>query len=136
MNPPSELVAFMREMNCWETELFDQRKKNLAHGIEDSQLKEKYAKQLEEILDKYAVKDKSNYGRLVDLGCTKPATYDPATDELEVLDGGGKTLTIQVQQTKGAETCSKMYLVSKDGVWRIKKKEVLSFDDKWRRSPL
>ena len=136
MNPPSELVAFMREMNCWETEFFGQRKKNLAHGIEDSQLKEKYAKQLEEILDKYAVKDKFNYGRLVDLGCTKPATYDPATDELEVLDGGGKTLTIQVQQTKGAEICSKMYLVSKDGVWRIKKKEVLSFDDKWRRSPL
>lgn len=136
MNPPSELVAFMREMNCWETEFFGQRKKNLAHGIEDSQLKEKYAKQLEEILDKYAVKDKSNYGRLVDLGCTKPAAYDPATDELEVLDGGGKTLTIQVQQTKGAETCSKMYLVSKDGAWRIKKKEVLSFDDKWRRSPL
>lgn len=108
----------------------------MAHGIEDSQLKEKYAKQLEEILDKYVVKDKSNYGRLVDLGCTKPAAYDPATDELEVLDGGGKTLTIQVRQTKGAETCSKMYLVSKDGVWRIKKKEVLSFDDTWRRSPL
>ncbi|HBM62443.1 MAG TPA: hypothetical protein DD418_00370 [Pseudomonas sp.] len=126
----------MREMNCWETEFFDQRKKSLAQGVEDSQLKEKYAKQLEEILDKYAVKDKSNYGRLVDLGCTKPATYDPATDELEILDGGGKTLTIQVQQTKGAETCSKIYLVSKDGVWRIKKKEVLSFDDKWRRSPL
>ncbi|AYN13530.1 MULTISPECIES: NTF2 fold immunity protein [Pseudomonas putida group] len=126
----------MREMNCWETEFFDQRKKSLAQGVEDSQLKEKYANQLEEILDKYAVKDKSNYGRLVDLGCTKPATYDPATDELEILDGGGKALTIQVQQTKGAETCSKMYLVSKDGVWRIKKKEVLSFDDKWLRSPL
>ena len=136
MNPPSELVAFMREMNCWETEFFDQRKKSLAQGVQDSQLNEKYANQLEEILDKYAVKDKSNYGRLVDLGCTKPATYDPATDELEILDGDEKMLTVQVQQTKGAETCSKMYLLSKDGVWRIKKKEVLSFDDKWLRSPL
>ncbi|MDF3174915.1 hypothetical protein PshuTeo2_32090 [Pseudomonas hunanensis] len=83
----------MREMNCWEVEFFGQRKKSLAQGVEDSQLKEKYAKQLEEILDKYAVKDKSNYGRLVDLGCTKPATYDPATDELEVLEGGEKTVT-------------------------------------------
>lgn len=100
------------------------------------QLKEKYARKLEEILDKYAVEDKYNYGRLIDLGCTKPATYDPATDELEVLDGDEKTLTIQVQQTKGAETCSKMYLVSKDGVWKIKKKKVLNFYDKWRRSPL
>jgi len=27
MTPPGELVAFMREMKCWETEFFDQRKK-------------------------------------------------------------------------------------------------------------
>ncbi|WP_236185392.1 MULTISPECIES: NTF2 fold immunity protein [Pseudomonas] len=136
MSPPSELVAFMREMNCWEIEFFEQRKINLAQGVDDSQLKEIYAKKLEEILDKYAVKDKYNYGRLVDLGCAKPATYDPATDKLEVLGVGGETMAIKVQQTKGAETCAKIYLVAKDGVWKIKKKEVLSFDDRWRRSPL
>jgi len=114
VNHPSELVTFMREMNCWEVEFFDQRTKTLAQGVENPQLKEKYARKLEEVLDEYAVKDKYGYGRLIDLWCTNPATYDPATDELEVLDGGGKTLTIQVQQTKGAETCSKMYLVPKE----------------------
>lgn len=136
MTPPGELIAFMREMNCWEIEFFDQRKKNLAQGVEDLELKDKYARKLEEILDRYSVKDKFNYGRLMDLGCTKPATYDPATDELELLGGDEKMLTVQVQQTKGAEMCSKMYLVSKGGYWKIKKKEVLSFDDRWRRSPL
>ncbi|MDD2029323.1 hypothetical protein NPS42_26425 [Pseudomonas putida] len=74
MTPPGELIAFMREMNCWEIEFFDQRKKNLAQGVEDLELKDKCARKLEEILDRYSVKDKFNYGRLMDLGCTKPAT--------------------------------------------------------------
>lgn len=133
---PSELVDFMREMNCWEVEFFEQRKEILALGVEDPELKERYTRKLEEIFDAYVVKDKSNYGRLIDLGCTRPATYDPATDELETLESGEKTLTIRVQQTKGSETCSRIYLVYKDGAWKIKRREVLSFDDKWRRSPL
>lgn len=32
---PGELVTFMREMNCWEVEFFDQRTKTLAQGVED-----------------------------------------------------------------------------------------------------
>ncbi|MNG83377.1 hypothetical protein D3C81_437100 [compost metagenome] len=51
MNPPSELVAFMREMNCWETEFFDQRKKSLAEGVEFPQLK----KNMQESLKKYLI---------------------------------------------------------------------------------
>ncbi|MEG1038564.1 MAG: NTF2 fold immunity protein [Pseudomonas sp.] len=133
---PDVLVGFMREMNSWETEFFDLRKKALGQGGDDPELKNNYAKKLEFILDKYAVKDKSNYGRLIDVGCINPATYDPETDEVKVLVSDDKNLTVQVQQVKGAEVSSRVYLVVKDGDWKIKKKEILNFDDKWRRSPL
>jgi len=43
---------------------------------------------------------------------------------------------VQVQQVKGAESCSRFYLVMKGGEWKIKKREVLSFDGKWQRVAL
>lgn len=49
----------------------------------------------------------------MDLGCTKPATYHPATDKLEILEVGGEALAIKVRQTKDAETCAKIYLALK-----------------------
>lgn len=133
---PKALVAFMEEMKVWEVDFFDRRKQALSEGVDDPKLKEEYAQKLELILSKYVMKDKFNYGRLIDLGCTKPATYDPDVDEVKVLGGDEKGLTVQVQQVKGAETTSKIYLILKEGEWKVKKKEILSFDEKWRRAPL
>lgn len=135
-NVPDAFLAFIDEMNAWEVDFFDKRKKNLSEGVDDPSLKNEYAKKLEGILDKYAVKDKSNYGRLIDLGCSKPATYDSHTDEIQVLEAQDTTFTIQVQQVGGAETISRIYMVHKKDGWRIKKKEILTFDEKWRRAPL
>ncbi|MFJ4068645.1 NTF2 fold immunity protein [Pseudomonas sp. NPDC089996] len=123
-------------MNAWEVSFFEARKQALGQEVDDSGLKEEYACKLECILNKYAVKDKSNYGRLMDLGCTKPATYDPDSDEIEVLDKNEKSMTVRVQQVKGAETASRIYMVCHESEWKIKMKEVLSFDEKWRRAPL
>lgn len=133
---PNALVAFMEEMNVWELDFFDKRKKALSEGVDDPKLKEAYAQRLELILSKYVIKDKFNYGRLIDLGCTKPATYDPDVDEIKVLGGDEKNITVQVQQVKGAETISKIYMMFKEGEWKVKKKEILNFDEKWRRAPL
>ncbi|MGF6393562.1 NTF2 fold immunity protein [Pseudomonas plecoglossicida] len=130
------LMSFMREMNCWENEFFEKRQEALAKGVDDPKLRSEYSLKLESILDGCAVKDKSNYGRLIDLGCTKPATYDPDSDEVLGLEGSASEQVIQVQQLKGAETCSRFQLVFRDGRWKIKKKEIMDFNDKWRRSPL
>ncbi|WP_256249896.1 NTF2 fold immunity protein [Pseudomonas sp. NBRC 111124] len=135
-NVPGALIAFMAKMKVWEVEFFDRRKQALSKGVDDSELKGEYAQSLEVILCEYAIKDKSNYGRLIDLGCTKPATYDPDTDEIQVVGSDEKGLTVQVQQVGGAETASRIYVVCQKGEWKIKKKEILDFDEKWRRAPL
>lgn len=135
-NVPDSLIEFMEEMNSWELDFFDKRKKALTEGADDSQLKNEYAQMLECILNKYAIKDKANYGRLLDLGCTKPATYDPSVDEIRVTGESNESLTVQIQQVRGAETTSQIQMVKKQDGWKIKRKEILTFDEKWRRAPL
>lgn len=130
------LMNFMKEMNCWENDFFEKRQEGLKRGVDDPELRKEYGEKLESILDAFAVKDKSNYGHLIDLGCTRPATYDPGNDEVVALEGSTKEQVFKVQQLKGAETCSKLHLIVRDGRWRIKKKDVMDFNDKWRRSPL
>lgn len=133
---PEELKKFMQKMNEWECEFFDKRKDGLSKGEDGLELKKVYALKLERILDMYALKDKSNYGRLIDLVCTRPATYDPVSDEVQLVSDSDGSLVVQVQQVKGAEICSRFYLVVKGGEWKIKKREMLSFDEKWKRVPL
>ncbi|QHG68219.2 NTF2 fold immunity protein [Pseudomonas putida] len=135
-NVPESLIAFMGEMKVWEVDFFAKRKLTLGEGVDKVGLKEEYAHELERILNKYAMKDKFNYGRLIDLGCTKPATYDPDSDRFEILESDEKNLTVRVQQVNGAETISRIYMAQKEGEWKIKKREVLNFDEKWRRAPL
>ncbi|MDZ3991664.1 NTF2 fold immunity protein [Pseudomonas sp. Teo4] len=135
-NVPESLKKFMQEMNEWECEFFEKRKDGLSKGVDDLALKENYALKLERILDAFALKDKSNYGRLIDLGCTRPATYDPKTDEVELISSSDGSMIVQVQQMKGAEVCSRFHLVVKGGEWKIRKREMLNFDEKWKRVPL
>jgi len=133
---PDALMEFMQQMNEWECEFFDKRKDGFAEGKDDIGLKQAYASKLKIIFDAFAFKDKSNYGRLIDLGCTRPATYDPGTDVVELVASSNGSMVVQVQQVKGAESCSRLYLVMKGGEWKIKKREVLSFDGKWQRVAL
>ncbi|MGN8262014.1 NTF2 fold immunity protein [Pseudomonas sp. SMSB3] len=133
---PKALVEFMGEMNAWEIEFFYKRKQALGKGIDDPRLKEEYRQKLELILKGYVIEDKFNYGRLIDLGCAKPATYDPDVDEIDILGGDEKSLVLHVQQVRGAGITSKIYMVMKEGKWKVKKKEILSFDERWRRAPL
>ena len=127
---------FMVEMHSWEAEFFRIRKENLAGGGDDPAIKISFGDRLEEILNKVALKDKSNFGRLIDLGCVNPPTYDPQSDIIEVVSVSGDEVVLQIQQTVGVEVTSRMVMACKAGEWKIKKKESLGYDDKWKRSPL
>lgn len=127
---------FMVEMHSWEAEFFRIRKENLAGGGDDPAIKISFGDRLEEILNKVALKDKSNFGRLIDLGCVNPPTYDPQSDIIEVVSVSGDEVVLQIQQTVGVEVTSRMVMVCNAGEWKIKKKESLGYDDKWKRSPL
>jgi hypothetical protein len=127
---------FMVDMNSWEVEFFNVRKVNLAEGRDDPAIKTRFGDKLEKVLQKFALKDKSNYGRLIDLGCTNPPTYDPQSDVIEVVSVSDDEVIYQIQQTVGVEVTSRIFVVFKAGEWKIKKKESLGYDDKWKRSPL
>ncbi|WXF87120.1 NTF2 fold immunity protein [Pseudomonas syringae pv. atrofaciens] len=73
--------------------IFQTKKKELTEGKGNFSLKEVYRNKLGEILKKYAIEDKSNFGRLIDLGCTNPPTYDPDSDVLETI-ASEKTLPL------------------------------------------
>jgi hypothetical protein len=88
------------------------------------------------LLNQFALKDKSNFGRLIDLGCINPPTYDPQSDVIEIVSAESDEVVVGVEQTVGAEVTSKITLVYKVGGWKIKKKESLDYNDKWKRSPL
>ncbi|WP_081498096.1 NTF2 fold immunity protein [Pseudomonas sp. GM74] len=127
---------FMADMHSWEVEFFSVRKENLAGGGDDPAIKVRFSDKLEKVLQKFALKDKSNFGRLIDLGCTNPPTYDPQSDIIEVISVSDDEIVFQIQQTVGVEVTSRIFMVFKAGEWRIKKKESLGYDDKWKRSPL
>jgi len=130
------LNKFMAEMNSWETEFFRVRKENLAGGGDDPGIKVSFEGRLEKILHIFAFKDKSNFGRLIDLGCVNPPTYDPQSDIVEVVSVNGEEVVFQIQQTVGVEVTSRIVMVYKAGEWKVKKKESLGYDGKWKRSPL
>ncbi|MFJ3371488.1 NTF2 fold immunity protein [Pseudomonas sp. NPDC086251] len=127
---------FFIEMNLWEVEFFAERKNNIANGGDDPEIKKRYRDKLEEILNRYALKDKSNFGRLIDLGCLSPPTYDPQSDVIEIASTGSDEVIVGLQQTVGVEVTSRITIIHKAGNWKIKKKESLGYDDKWKRSPL
>ena len=130
------LNEFMVDMNSWEVEFFNARKENLAGGGDDPAIKIRFSGNLEEVLQKFALKDKNNFGRLIDLGCANPPTYDPQSDVIEVISVSENEIVFQIQQTVGVEVTSRIFMVFKAGEWKIKKKESLGYNDKWKRSPL
>ncbi|WP_234705204.1 MULTISPECIES: NTF2 fold immunity protein [Pseudomonas syringae group] len=85
---------------------------------------------------KYVAEDNRNFGRLIDIGCTHPPTYDLKSDTLRVEPSEPGIIVITVQQTTGVESLSRITLNLRQGGWIIKKKETLDHKDKWRRSPL
>lgn len=130
------LKDFMHKMNQWECEFFKVRKKQLDKGEDNPSTKEFYKGELEKILESSAIKDKSNFGRLIDLGCTNPPTYDVSSDKIEVVSAMQKEVVIRIEQTVGVELVAKMTMTLISGLWKIKKKEDLGYDEKWRRAPL
>jgi hypothetical protein len=130
------LNEFMVAMNTWEIDFFQARKESLKKGEDDPGLKVAYGEELKRILDHFAIEDKANFGRLIDLGCTNPPTYDVGSDVLEIISSESQEVIVGVEQTVGAEVSSRITLVFKKGDWKIKKKESLGYDEKWKRSPL
>ncbi|WP_144936675.1 NTF2 fold immunity protein [Pseudomonas alabamensis] len=132
----STLIAFMSSMKDWESEFFEVWKDNLSKGIDGRDLYTDYVDWLEEILGRFSVKGKLNWDRLVDLGCTKPVTYDPDVDSVSFVYQSEKKAILEVKPGCEYNNDSRFSMIKKDGSWKIGKMEILTVDGKWQRSAL
>lgn len=130
------LRSFMLEMNQWEKGFYKRKRDALEGGRDVSDIDNNARKDLLNILDKWAFQDKTNQGRLIDLGCSDPPTYDPETDVEDSVESAGGEVVFTIHQTAGMLTIFRLTMKNKAGEWRIKKKEFLNFKDKWQRSVL
>lgn len=130
------LKAFMSVMNQWETRFYRAKQEALAANRNAALIDDDGRKDLIAILDKWAFPDKANQGRLIDLGCTDPPTYDPESDVEESAELEDGAVVFTFRQTKGLQNKFRFTLKRQADGWKVKKKELLNYKDKWQRSVL
>ncbi len=127
------LISFMTEMNEWETEFCGAQDLADEEDLDITPIKEDYKKKLEVILDKYSVNHGLNRDRVIDLGATVPATYQPTNDHIEA---DPTDTMFMVQQSNGFRSKFRFFMVEHGGTWFIDRKERAEGKDKWVRSSL
>ncbi|MCO1433565.1 RhsIA family immunity protein [Burkholderia vietnamiensis] len=130
------LRSFMLEMNRWEKDFYEKKHSALKDGGDVSGIDVRARKDLSAILEKWAFQEKTNQGRLIDLGCSDPPTYDPETDVEDSVESTDGEVIFTIRQTSGMLTISRFTMKEMAGKWMVKKKEFLNFKDKWQRSVL
>ena len=130
------LRSFMLEMNQWEKDFYEKKHSALKSGGDVSGIDVRARKDLSAILEKWAFQEKTNQGRLIDLGCSDPPTYDPETDVEDSVESADGEVIFTIRQTSGMLTISRFTMKEMAGKWMVKKKEFLNFKDKWQRSVL
>ena len=130
------LRSFMLEMNQWEKDFYEKKHSALKSGGDVSGIDVRARKDLSAILEKWAFQEKTNQGRLIDLGCSDPPTYDPETDVEDSVESADGEVIFTIRQTSGMLTISRFTMKEMAGKWMVKKKEFLNYKDKWQRSVL
>lgn len=130
------LNSFMSQMNQWESRFYRDKREAVEAGRDSGPIDDAARARLTEILASHAYSEPKNEGRLIDLGCTDPPSYDPASDveESAVVEKG--TVVFVMQQKVGMQNTYRFTLKRQGDSWKINKKELLNFQDKWQRSVL
>ncbi|WP_371142769.1 NTF2 fold immunity protein [Burkholderia cepacia] len=130
------LRSFMLEMNHWEKGFYKQKRSALESGLDVSEVDDCARKALSGIFERWTLRDKTNQGRLIDLGCSDPPTYDPETDVEDGVESTGGEVVFIIRQTVGMLAIFRITMKNDAGEWRVRKKEFVNFKDKWQRSVL
>ncbi len=131
----SSLMSFMSEMMEWEKRFCQQKRSALEEGRDVIDINGRERRNLSEILERWSFPDKTNQGRLIDLGCSDPPTYDPEIDVEDSVESKGEEVIFIIQQTEALLTKSR-FTMKKGDEWMVKKKEFFNYKDKWQRSVL
>lgn len=130
------LNEFMLAMNAWECRFFRAKREALDGGRDVKAIDDEARDSLVAIFGKWVCPDKANEGRLVDLRCGDPPTYDPASDVEDSTEMRGNKALFTVRQTGGLQSSFRFTLIAKDNEWKIENKELLNHREKWQRSIL
>ena len=132
----SALRSVMAEMKLWELNFYHEKLDAVKNGRDAEAIDNQGRKKLSEILEKWALQDKTNQGRLIDLGCSDPSTYDPERDIEDGVELGDGDAIFTIRQKVGLQTISRFTLIFNSGAWKIKRKESLNYRGKWQCSVL
>ncbi|MBB6583790.1 hypothetical protein HXP36_18845 [Ralstonia solanacearum] len=66
------------------------------------------------MLEKWAFLDKTNQGRLIDLGCSDPSTYDPESDIEDRVEMHRRDVIFTISRTVG-QTIFRLNVICKAG---------------------
>ena len=132
----STLIAFMRNMNAWEVDFYTVKMENLRKGVHSLDIYSDHVNWLEDILREFSAESKMNWGRLSDMGCIWPATYDVDRDDILLLSRDERKSIIEVKPGLGAFNHSKFCLKKSKEIWKIHRVDMLTYDNKWSRVSL
>lgn len=134
-NTLNTLQMFMDAMCSWEKNYYHEQRALIESNEDSSECDKKYEYALRTILERFSISENRNWSRLEDLGCGTPPTYDSQRDTIEDPVLTGKTYTIVAQQNARLQATYKFTFSTKNGEWKIIKKETKD-GDKWKRTAL
>ncbi|WP_318827765.1 NTF2 fold immunity protein [Burkholderia cepacia] len=118
------LRSFMSEMNHWEKDFYKQKRSALERGLDVSEVDDCARKALSGIFERWTLQGKANQGRLIDLGCSDPPTYDPETDVEDGVESTGGEVVFIIRQTVGMLAIFRITMKNDAGEWRVRKRNL------------
>lgn len=127
------LVGFMRAMYEWESSGYT---KSLAAFSDDSLgegLEQSMKNDLLLIFNKYVVDEGRNYDRVENTVCGRFPEYDLGSDEIEVCEDNGNSVSVIVRKKTGLRASFKLTLTMEGNECKVSRRD-LQDGRRWQRT--
>lgn len=127
------LTGFMRAMYEWESSGY---KKTLAAFSDDfigEDLEQSVKNDLLLIFNKYVVGEGRNYDRVENAVCGRFPEYDLGSDEIEVCEDNGNSVSVIVRKQTGLRASFKLTLIMEGNECKVSRRD-LQVGQRWQRT--
>lgn len=129
--PRLVLTEFMNEMNAWETKYYHLFK-NEARAKHEANA----SIELSGIFERWCHPKSGSRNRLASLDCSDPPEYEPDGRTIAGVSATAPNIAFDVIQTTGLKSKFKFSLKKTKEGWKISKKEIFTYDGKWKNGGL
>lgn len=127
------LQGFMHEMYNWEVAYYEKSIEAFDSDLSEADLEEAMRKDLLKIFRQYVLEGGRNYDRIENLVCGRYPEYDEANDLIEVINNGGKEISVVIKKTKGLGAVFRLNFVAGDGIYMVSGRD-LQHGQKWQKT--